>query len=146
MAVFTLKKYEINHKPQTNPYAQTEGQQETKEQKDPSIHITATDSVSSILTKALYMVYHQDQDTIDEQDSPSVALQETTNVAITTEDINNNPQAALNLAKKAKNLAIVSEGFSTKQEEWFLTNLNNLDINVFYTMGKFLDAIGISRK
>lgn len=129
MTTFVLKKYA--EKEETNENL------ESKEEKDSEeMTITVVGSVSEIVAKALNKVLDKQLEIKQQEDNASSDVK-----AISTEDINTNPVDTFNSIKPNDVVFIHNNGFKTKEEEWFLTNIGNKTQNVFYTVESFIKFI-----
>lgn len=140
MPTFVLKKY-ADPKTQEQPQpAQDEPPQEqnTPVTKTPQkeIMIEVSGSVASIVAHALNKTLVRKDVTVDEVTETSGDVK-----AISTEDIANNPVETLRKVRDSKLLFIATEGFKTKKEEWFLTNLEGRVGQVFYSVEAFVDYL-----
>lgn len=133
MTTFILKKYEENPEQKAGP---TE-EQKNEAAKQEALSITVVGSISEIVAKALQKALAKE---VDIQEQPDMAPTQTK--AISTEDINNAPLDTFRSINPDDTVFIHSEhGFSTAEEEWFLTNLGNKTKNVFYTVESFITHI-----
>lgn len=144
MPTFVLKKYQET---QTNTETQdpntesdtenpnienTEGQD--KKPADKEMMVEVSGSVSEIVATALNRVFVNKGVTVEEvEDNKEIDAE-----AISTEDIENDPVKALRTAKSGNAVLIVSEGFTTKKEEYFLANMENYEGKVFYSVESFV--------
>ena len=143
MPTFVLKKYE-----EAKPADQVpeEGKVETGEDKETSVQekepqkemlVEVSGSVSEIVAIALNKVFANKGVTVEETEDSKTTDAE----AISTEDIEDDPVKALRSAKSGKSVLIVTEGFKTKKEEFFLENMKNYQGKVFYTVESFVDYL-----
>lgn len=138
MPTFVLKKYEPTETKTEQVEGESggsDGQPATDSQKQEAfIEINATDSIGKIIVQALHKALPNVD--ITERNAGEKAEQDDTKV-ISTEDINKNPVDTLQLVRSSKHVLIMGEGFKTQKDEWFLQSLENLGIEVFYTVGSF---------
>lgn len=138
MPTFVLKKYEPT---ETNPEHVTseqtpDGSADPKaaEKQEAFIEVSASDSIGKIIVQALYKAIPNID--ITEREQAETKEDQPTKV-ISTEDINTNPVDTLQSVKGSKAVLILGDGFKTRKDEWFLQSLENLNIQVFYTVGSF---------
>lgn len=139
MATFVLKKYEEPKQTETSPELNTEKETPgvTAEGQTKEVTINVSGSISEIVANALNKVLVNKEITVEETADTQSEVK-----AISTEDINNFPLETLRSVKNSRVLLITTEGFKTKQEEWFLTNLEHSDVGkVFYSVESFVDYI-----
>lgn len=141
MPTFLLKKY--NETPTENvnqeSVPQTETEQQKEEDKVPdSMTITVSGSISQIVATALNKVLQNTYVHIKEIEGDD----QSANVkAISTENINKQPVDTLRNIHDNDFLFIYTKGFTTAQEEWFLTNVANKTNNIVYTLESFIKYI-----
>lgn len=134
MATFVLKKYEEKKDTSTNEENKEDSIENKKE-----ITVTISGSISEIVANALNKVLANQASIAEIQESEDQV--NPTVKTISTEDINSNPLETFNLIKKDDVVFIQNKGFTTSQEEWFLTNIPNKTSNVFYTLESFIKFI-----
>lgn len=133
MTTFTLKKYEENKEQDQ----QTQQAALNADQQKEELTVSVVGSISEIVAKALHKALAHD---VEIQEQPEGEAGNTK--AISTEDINSAPLDTFNSINKDDAVFIHSEnGFKTKEEEWFLTNIGNKTENVFYTLESFIQYI-----
>ena len=142
MATFVLKKYSDNKEEAVNPESKPGELKEgeltpAQKEEEESLQIEVSGSISSIVAAALHKVLQNKHINLDIIEQENEETAESTVKAITTEDINSDPLKAFRSINKADVVFISSEGFKTKEEEWFLTNLPNKTDKVFYTVESF---------
>ena len=131
MPTFLLKKYDSS--PTENVNQETPEQPtENKEEKVPeTMTITVSGSISQIVATALNKVLENTEVQLEQTDSDD----QNANVkAISTENINEEPVDTLRNIHDNDFVFIHTNGFTTAQEEWFLTNMSNKTKNVVYTL------------
>lgn len=134
MPTFILKKYQDKDPVEQTDVAPEEQQQEKEVSKEMTVEVTG--SISEIVAQALNKVMINKNIEVEEVESNDASVK-----AISTEDINADPLAALELVSKADVLFISGNGFHTAKEEWFLTNIENKVGKVFYSVEAFVDYI-----
>lgn len=133
MTTFTLKKYEEQKDPQSGDVAKDINETTQREQ----MTVTVVGSISEIVAKALHKALAHDVEIQEQPDGDESKVK-----AISTEDINSAPLDTFNSIGKDDALFIHNtDGFKTKEEEWFLTNIGNKTDNVFYTVESFIKYI-----
>lgn len=132
MPTFLLKKYnetstdQVNKEnPETPVEKPEEGADEPEEMK-----ITVTGSISQIVATSLQKVLQNTQVHMEETEDSSDSHVK----AISTENINEEPVDTLRSIQDNDFVFIHTNGFTTAQEEWFLTNMSNKTKNVVYTL------------
>lgn len=136
MPTFVLKKYQETKPTNEVPDDRTE---ETAQEEEPEkeMLVEVSGSVSEIVAVALNKVFANKGVTVEEtEDSGTVDAE-----AISTEDIENDPVSALRHAKAGSSVLIITEGFKTRKEEFFLENMKNYQGKVFYTVESFVDYL-----
>lgn len=143
MPTFVLKKYQETPVKSETP-EETPNQNEETTDKDPEskpvekeLLVEVSGSVSEIVATALNKVFANKGVTVEESDEEK----EVNAGVISTEDIENDPVKALRSAKSSNAVLIVSEGFTTKKEEYFLTNMEDYQGKVFYSVESFIDYL-----
>lgn len=131
MTTFVLKKYAD---PETNKPKEKE--QPKEEVQDKELMVEVSGSVAEIVANALNKVLVNKGIEAKQVEEGSSEIK-----AISTEDINKDPVSSLRKVKNSKALLITTEGFTTKKEEWFLTNIEGSVGKVFYTVESFVDYI-----
>ena len=141
MPTFVLKKYE-EKKDTTQPEEGTESSQpqadtsESPIKKEMSVEVSG--SISEIIANALNRVFANTDVEVEEvKDGERTADAE----AITMEDIRSEPVKTLRAVKQSKVVVISGEGFRTKEDEWFITNMEDYQGKVFYSVEKFVDHL-----
>ncbi len=141
MPTFVLKKYE--EKKDTD---QTEeGTESTQPQSDTGknpikkeMSVEVSGSISEIIANALNKVFvNTDVEVEEVKDGERAPDAE----AITMEDIRSEPLKTLRAVKQSKVVVISGEGFYTKEDEWFITNMEDYPGKVFYSVEKFVDYL-----
>lgn len=151
MAVFVLKKYsdlpeeptvDIEEGKTQEEQVQEKNEEIKKEKVEERLQIEATGSIAEIVAKALYRILGDNKEVVIEEDpdlvDPTAPIQAK---VITTEDINANPLTSLRSIQEGQSVCVVAESFSTEQEEWFLTNLENKTNKIHYSVESFLTKI-----
>jgi len=140
MPTFVLKKYQETPVKSETP-EETPNQNEEIVDKDPEgkpvekeLLVEVSGSVSEIVATALNKVFANKGVTVEESDEEKEVNAE----VVSTEDIENDPVKALRSAKSSNVVLIVSEGFTTKKEEYFLANMENYEGKVFYSVESFV--------
>lgn len=141
MPTFVLKKYE--EKKDTDQLE--EGTESSQPQSDTGkspikkeMSVEVSGSISEIIANALNKVFvNTDVEVEEVKDGERAADAE----AITMEDIRNEPVKTLRAAKQSKAIVISGEGFHTKEDEWFITNMEDYPGKVFYSVEKFVDYL-----
>ena len=133
MTTFVLKKYD-----EKNDTPDTTAQQTLSENKQKDeMTVTVVGSISEIVAKALYKALSNKASVEELPDDGAASVK-----AVSTEDINSAPLEVFNSIQKDDALFIHSaNGFKTREEEWFLTNIGNKTNNVFYTVESFITYI-----
>ncbi len=141
MPTFVLKKYE--EKKDTNqPEEGTESSQsQSDDSKSPikkEMSVEVSGSISEIIANALNRVFvNTDVEVEEVKDGERTPDAE----AITMEDIRSEPVKTLRAVKQSKVVVISGEGFHTKEDEWFITNMEDYPGKVFYSVEKFVDYL-----
>lgn len=138
MPTFILKKYQ-DKDPVEQPEVKPEDQQQDQSQEktvSKEMTVEVTGSISEIVAQALNKVMVNKNIEMEEVESNDATVK-----AISTEDINSDPVAALESVVKADVLFISGNGFHTAKEEWFLTNIENKVGKVFYSVEAFVNFI-----
>jgi hypothetical protein len=140
MPVFNLTKYDDAVKQSEDQAAardQTKDDQvELHEQK---ISIHASDTVSKIVADALYKTLTKVEPVEQtDEEAPNTEV-------VSTEDINRSPADVWIAVKKAQTVVIVTEGFRTQREEWFLSVLQEQGKTVFYSMESYLASMKLKK-
>lgn len=140
MPTFLLKKYEqaptesVN---QENP--ETPKTEEQKQDNEPEeMKITVTGAISQIVATALQKVLKNTPIQMQEAETED---KDSAVKAISTENINEEPVDTLRSIQDNDFVFIHSNGFTTAQEEWFLTNVGNKTKNVVYTLEGFINHV-----
>lgn len=137
MPTFLLKKYETTQSEQVNQ-KNSETPVEKEEENPEEMTIAVTDTISQIVATALYKVLKNTQVQIEEVEDTA----KDANVkAISTENINKEPVDTLRFIRDNDFVFIHTTGFTTTQEDWFLTNIENKTKNVVYTIESFINYI-----
>lgn len=136
MSTFILKKYEEKKQPSTETEEKEAVPSERDAEKEMTIEVSG--SVSEIIANALNKVFANTNVEIEEVKEDGKAADAE---AITMEDIRNDPVKTLRAVKQSKAVVITGEGFKTKEDEWFATNMEDYDGKVFYSVEKFIDFI-----
>lgn len=135
MPTFVLKKYAEENPVEKQEQVETNEQNEQTPEKE--ITVAVSGSISEIVANALNKVLVNKKVEIEEKpDEEGITVQ-----AVSTEDINNKPLETLRSVKGVQVLLIATEGFHTREEEWFLTNIKDQVGKVFYTVESFVDYI-----
>lgn len=137
MPVFTLKKYETPEKSSvTQPVSDSPQQQaDNASQELVEVQIEASDTVAGIVARALYKAIPNQPELEAIRQDNKAATQ-----VLSTEDINSNPVGALDMVRGKANVVIINTGFKTPQEEWFLTSMESLGVNLYYSVESFLKS------
>lgn len=141
MPTFVLKKYE-EKKDTDQPEEGTESSQPQSDtgknpiKKEMSVEVSG--SISEIIANALNKVFvNTDVEVEEVKDGERTADAE----AITMEDIRSEPLKTLRAVKQSKVVVISGEGFYTREDEWFVTNMEDYPGKVFYSVEKFVDYL-----
>ena len=140
MPTFVLKKYrETQAEPESGkePAEQNNEEQLAGKEVDKEMTVEVSGSVSEIVANALNKVFANKGVTVEETETSDKTDAE----AISTEDIENDPVRALRSAKAGKSVLVVTEGFKTKKEEYFLTNMEDYSGKVFYSVEGFVEHL-----
>lgn len=142
MPTFILKKYSDKlpeNKPQVDDVKETVEKEETKPDVIGTLKLTASTSIAEMIAIALNktlktteLVEVSDDDIAESGNSINSMGQ-----VISTEVINSDPVGALKSIQPGVPLCIINNGFKTKEEEFFLTNVENKTDKVFYTVESF---------
>lgn len=140
MPTFVLKKYqETPVKSETPEETPNQNEETTTQDSDgkpveKELLVEVSGSVSEIVATALNKVFANKGVTVEESDEEKEVNAE----VVSTEDIESDPVKALRSAKSSNVVLIVSEGFTTKKEEYFLTNMEDYQGKVFYSVESFV--------
>lgn len=141
MPTFLLKKYNqtpTEHVNQEAPEQSEQQKEEDKEKIPESMTITVSGSISQIVATALNKVLKNTDVNVEQIESED----QTADVkAISTENINEEPVDTLRNIHDNDFVFIHTNGFTTSQEEWFLTNMANKTNKVVYTLESFIKHI-----
>lgn len=141
MTTFVLNRYEpVADTQPTNNENPTPAPAPTEKTPEATITIAVHDSVSKIVAAALYNSMPNTVDVVEQSDSTEKATQDAIKV-ISTESVNDTPVDSVNFVKGHTDVVVLGSGFKTKQEDWFLTTLNNRHANVIYTMEGFVSHL-----
>lgn len=132
MATFILKKYDENASQQDTDQTKQINEETQKEQ----LTVSVVGSISEIVAKALYKALANKAEVVEKPDDEASSTK-----AISSEDINSAPLETFNSIQQNDAVFIHNNGFKTKEEEWFLTNIGNKTENVFYTVESFISYI-----
>lgn len=146
MPVFTLKKYEEKIERSVPPSLDSRGKRvDTKNaeegEEEVTIQVDVSDTISGIVAKALLkampnLALNEETPkgpTPDSKDKPETSI-------ISTEDINASPVDTLSRVRGSSSVVVVNKGFTTPQEEWFLTSLVTLGTKVYYSVESYVNA------
>lgn len=137
MTTFVLKRYNE----QSNQQQSTDENKKAEQEPIKETKISIAGSISEIVAKALITKLSTVPDAVVDQTEGSAESPDISAVAITTEEINDDPVKALRSVQDNANVFIQTEGFHTSKEEWFLMNLSNKTSNVFYTLESFVSHL-----
>lgn len=136
MTTFVLKKYDAAKDPSApTPVADPAKEKPQEQEEGKRITVRVSDSVAAIVANALYASLGKEAE-IEEKKDEEQPVQ-----ALSTEDINKDPAGWLNSVKKNSDLLVVSRGFHTAKEEWFLSNLEQKGSVVHYSVESFVQRI-----
>lgn len=138
MPVFTLKSYD-EKTPVTTDDPNTPAEEKPEPQNERTVVIQANDSVSKLVAAALYR-------TMSRVSEDSKAEKPADARVISTEDINAAPARTWATVRGIPNVVIVSEGFHTAKEEWFLSSLECAGVKVHYSVEGYLRTLGVKNK
>lgn len=140
MPTFLLKKYNETSTDQVNKENSEHSDIKKEEQinEPEEMKITVTGTISQIVATALQKVLYNTQIHMDEIDGE---VKDSQVKAISTENINKEPIETLRFIENNDFVFIHTNGFTTTQEEWFLTNINNKTKNIVYTLESFINHV-----
>ena len=146
MTTFILKKYSDKESvPKTDEekkeLMEQEKQGAVQAKEEESIQIEVSGSISSIVAAALQKVLGNKNIQLDVVEDTNEEQADSTIKAISSEDINNDPLKTFRSINDSDVVFISTEGFTTSQEEWFLTNLPNKTSKVFYSVEGLADFL-----
>lgn len=134
MPTFILKKYD-DKKEEVKENETPENEKKEEEE----LTITVSGPIAEIVAKALYKTFENKLEVREEEEENN----DTSVKAISTENINKDPLTTFNLVKNG-DIVFIDTGrkpFSTKEEEWFLTNINNKTDKVFFSVESLIKYI-----
>jgi len=143
MPTFLLKKYsqtpaELVNQENTQTVASSNSEEKKESDEPEEMKITVTGTISQIVAIALQKVLvntNVNMEEVENEDKESQVK------AISSENINKEPIDTLRSIKDNDFVFIQTSGFTTAQEDWFLTNVNNKTKNVVYTIESFINHI-----
>lgn len=138
MPTFLLKKYETAPTEHVNQENTEQPKQEEQEQAPKELTITVSGSISQIVASALNKVLQNTDVNVEQTDTED---QNASVKAISTENINQEPVDTLRNIHDNDFVFIHTHGFTTAQEDWFLTNVANKTNKVVYTLESFLKHV-----
>lgn len=136
MPTFLLKKYENTPTEQVNQENPETPKPDDKKEPE-ELTITVTGTISQIVATALQKVLENTQVHMTETEENK----ESHVKAISTENINEEPVDTLRSIQDNDFVFIHTNGFTTAQEAWFLTNIENKTKNVVYTIESFIQYV-----
>ena len=140
MTTFVLSKYNTVD-PKNTPQQPKDTDEDLKikkeeEKKEQKLLIDVAGSVSALAARALYKAL-KSRDIELEIIEATKKQQEANNKILSQETINSDPLAAFNQVSKGDVVFIENNGFKTKEDEWFLSNILTKTNKVFYTPESF---------
>jgi len=143
MPTFLLKKYsqtpaELVNQENTQTVASGNSEEKKENDEPEEMKITVTGTISQIVATALQKVLvntNVNMEEVEDEDKESQVK------AISSENINKEPIDTLRSIKDNDFVFIQTSGFTTAQEDWFLTNVNNKTKNIVYTIESFINHI-----
>lgn len=143
MTTFVLKKYEEPTSSPNTEQTQPSNEEKTPEQNKKEITVLVQGSIAEIVGDALRKVMTKDVEITEVANEPSSVIK-----AISAESITQNPVDTFQSINKNDTVFIQGNGFNTKEQEWFLMNLENKTSNVFYSVESFVkhlcDSLGVT--
>lgn len=137
MPTFLLKKYDKTQSEEVNQ--ETVEAPKTEKKEDPEeLTITVSGTISQIVAMALQKALVQSD--VEVTEVPTDDNQAEVK-AISTENINDEPVDTLRSIQENDFVFIHTNGFTTAQEAWFLTNIENKTKNVVYTIESFINHV-----
>lgn len=136
MTTFILKKYEEptsspnNEQTQNNNNQQDQGNTQTEKKE---ITVLVQGSIAEIVGDALRKVMTKDVEITEIPTAESSHVK-----AISAESITQDPVDTFRSINPNDVVLIQGNGFNTKEQEWFLMNLESKTKNVFYTVESFV--------
>lgn len=138
MPTFLLKKYDTTQSEQVNQENPESPKKEEEVKEAEEMTITVTGAISQIVATALQKVLENTQVHMNEVENEP---QEADVKAISAENINEEPVDTLRSIHDNDFVFIHTNGFTTAQEAWFLTNIENKTKNVVYTIESFIKHV-----
>lgn len=138
MPTFLLKKYDTTQSEQVNQENPETPKKEEETKEAEEMTITVTGAISQIVATALQKVLENTQVHMTEVENEP---QEADVKAISAENINEEPVDTLRSIHDNDFVFIHTNGFTTAQEAWFLTNIENKTKNVVYTIESFVNHV-----
>lgn len=138
MPTFLLKKYDSAPTENVNQENPEQPIEKKEEQVPETMTITVSGSISQIVATALNKVLENTDVQVEQTDSED---QNADVKAISTENINEEPVDTLRNIHDNDFVFIHTQGFTTAQEEWFLTNMANKTNKVVYTLESFINHV-----
>lgn len=138
MPTFLLKKYDSAPTENVNKETQEQPAEKKEEQVPDTMTITVSGSISQIVATALNKVLHNTEIQFEQTQADD---QNADVKAISTENINEEPVDTLRNIHDNDFVFIHTQGFTTAQEEWFLTNMANKTNKVVYTLESFINHV-----
>ena len=138
MPTFLLKKYDSAPTENVNQENPEQPSEKKEEQIPETMTITVSGSISQIVATALNKVLENTDVQVEQTDSED---QNADVKAISTENINEEPVDTLRNIHDNDFVFIHTQGFTTAQEEWFLTNMANKTNKVVYTLESFINHV-----
>jgi hypothetical protein len=134
MPTFVLKKYEPTP-PAAPADVATDKEPTTEKGEEPvTFAVTTNDSVSQIVAMALYKSMPNNVQITEGEDEDGDAAKLNALSVIDSKSVNDQPVLTLEQVSGYGTVAVLSRGFNTKQEEWFLNSLGNRNSRVLYSM------------
>ncbi len=138
MPTFLLKKYDKTQSEQVNQETPETPKKEEEIEEAKDMTITVTGAISQIVATALQKVLENTQVHMSEVEGDTKDAEVK---AISTENINEEPVDTLRSIQDNDFVFIHTNGFTTAQEAWFLTNIENKTKNVVYTIESFIKHV-----
>lgn len=142
MPTFVLKKYEekpVTKEPDTEQPSEQPESTNTVKTVQKEMEIDVSGSISEIVANALNKVFANTGVDIEEKEESSQT--EGGAAAISVETIRIDPVSVLRKAKSASVIVFAGESFHTKEDEWFLVNMEDYKGKVFYSVEKFVNYL-----
>lgn len=133
MTTFVLKKYEEQTSSPNTEQTQSGNEEKPSPQSKKEITVLVQGSIAEIVGDALRKVMTKDVEITEVANEPSSDIK-----AISAESITQNPVDTFQSINKNDTVFIQGNGFNTKEQEWFLMNLESKTKNVFYSVESFV--------